>query len=865
MKSFNKSLLLALLLAKDTTSFITSRSGRPFSIQTKKSHKPTSLYVKRKKNFVTVKDIIDKVKRDAELQQSTRDSASKNKNTRTRKRVDRPKQQYMYAAQRKALEKSGGGLKKSEESEGEEGEEGNVPVEGTKSRQLNLDENSPITIARNLGMNPALQSCHASFALVSTQLEDGEISSEVMTVNEPRIIGELRVGGDENEGVSGMFAYVIEKPAGWAILEGAKKKKKTDEEEEVLEVPVKAAKTEKSENPKHGKIKNNGNQKKTKYYDADTDAFDVVEYDQSGMLSVMTPEEIEDFEREGGFDGLQLSDNGAKLAKAAVGAISQHDDDNEIEAIVDSTEKEFSEDEVKTSKVSNAGPANFASDSRPSVVTWLKDLKAAEGTPIRGGKFWTAIAGAVEVDDSGLLLLCPKDKVDSVYVDYATYSAVVGNGKYLAPKGKKKQQVSMKGMASLDDSKLDIVAKLKKGRDDDIVLTTTVSIRDGASTASDAVQVCQKQLLDGIRGDPTANPLDRRANRRLVHCSSLAVSSLSFDDVIEAEIEVSEDIRIFSDRRNHHEYNEGSFLGRGELRENEHTTAYREMNGAADGFPGWLVDRYDKWLFVQHDQDFEKGPLPSLHDGSTAGVYYFATERDRSVTGATKGIKPMLLEGKIAPEIIPIKENGITYHVNFDELSTGIFLDQRNQRAWLSRFCTPQTKVLNCFSHCGAFSIAAATAGAETVSLDLDKKWLDRVGPQLKANNIDDSGKRHDRIYGDCFDWLLRLGKRGEKFDIVIIDPPSTSVGGKKKKRWSAKNDYDELVSLAAPLVKEGGLLWATTNSNQIHPVKFARMCKKGLVSAGIPDAKLERVAAMPSDFPVIGPQSVKNLVWRIP
>lgn len=869
MKSFNKSLLLALLLAQETSSFITSRSGRPFSIQNKKSHQTTSLYLKRKKNFVTVKDIIDKVKKDAELLQSTRESASK-KSGRTRKRVERPKQQYMYAAQRKAMEKSGvAPKKKGEESEElEEGEEVKAPVEEIVSLKKNLDENSPITIARNLGMNPALQSCHASFALVSTLLDGGEVSNEVITVNEPRIIGQLRVGGDENEGLSGMFAYVIEKPAGWAILEGAKKTKKTDEVEvKAVEVPVKAAKTEKAENQKYAKTKGKGNQKKTKYYDEDTDAFDVVEYDQSGMLGVMTPEEIEEFEREGGFDGLQLSDNGAKRAKAAVDAISQYDDDNEIEAIVDSTEEEFSVsvDEVKPIKVSNAGPANFATDSRPSVVTWLKNLKAAEGTPIRGGNFWTAIAGAVEVDDSGLLLLCPKEKVDSVYVDYATYSAAVGNGKYLAPKGKKKQQVSMKGMASLDDSKLEIVAKLKKGRDDDMVLTTTVSIRDGASTASDAVQVCQKQLLDGVRGDPSANPLDRRANRRLVHCSSLAVSSLTFDDVIEAEIEVSEDIRIFSDRRNHHEFNEGSFLGRGGLRENEYTTAYREINGAADGFPGWLVDRYDKWLFVQHDQDFEKGPLPSLHDGSTAGVYYFATDADRSVTGATKGVKPMLLEGKVAPDMIPIKENGITYHVNFDELSTGIFLDQRNQRAWLSRFCTPQTKVLNCFSHCGAFSIAAATAGAETVSLDLDKKWLDRVGPQLKANNIDDSGGRHDRIYGDCFDWLLRLGKRGDKFDIVIIDPPSTSVGGKKKKRWSAKNDYDELVALAAPLVKEGGLLWATTNSNQIHPIKFARMCKKGLVSAGIPDAKLERVAAMPSDFPVIGPQAVKNLVWRIP
>lgn len=94
----------------------------------------------------------------------------------------------------------------------------------------------------------------------------------------------------------------------------------------------------------------------------------------------------------------------------------------------------------------------------------------------------------------------------------------------------------------------------------------------------------------------------------------------------------------------------------------------------------------------------------------------------------------------------------------------------------------------------------------------------------------------------------------------MILDPPSTSVGGKKKNRWSAKNDYDELVSLAAPLVKTNGLLWTITNSKQIHPITFARMCRKGLVKAGLPNARLERVTAMPCDFPTIGPQPVKNL-----
>jgi 23S rRNA (cytosine1962-C5)-methyltransferase len=113
------------------------------------------------------------------------------------------------------------------------------------------------------------------------------------------------------------------------------------------------------------------------------------------------------------------------------------------------------------------------------------------------------------------------------------------------------------------------------------------------------------------------------------------------------------------------------------------------------------------------------------------------------------------------------------------------------------------------------------------------------------------------------FDWLARLAKRGEKYDIVILDPPSASVG-RTKKRWSVKNDMASLVELAAPLVKKGGVLWTTTNSASIHPVKFARMCQAGLENAGLKSAKLERVAPMPVDFPSIGSQPVKNLVWRI-
>merc|ERR1712127_1000771 len=126
---------------------------------------------------------------------------------------------------------------------------------------------------------------------------------------------------------------------------------------------------------------------------------------------------------------------------------------------------------------------------------------------------------------------------------------------------------------------------------------------------------------------------------------------------------------------------------------------------------------------------------------------------------------------------------------------------------------------------------------------DLDKKWLDRIEPQMNANGIEDFADRHDCIYGDCFDWLSRLSKRGEKFDIVILDPPSTSVG-KKKKRWSVKKDMDELVKLACPLVKEGGLMWTTNNCSTIRPERFAKMCQNGFILAGKPKSSviLERV-----------------------
>lgn len=792
------------------------------------------------KKEVTLKELMKELERNPEKYLAKTNVAKKSK--RTRKKVAVPKQEYVYAAQRRAQTNAATTVATTTTARDAVGGGGSEPsvMTTTSSSTTSINHNpdhNPIHQARLLGlMNAANQHCDAPVAAV-----------------EPQIVGRVQVSHDDTKASS--YAYIIEKPAGWSILGGDKKKRTVDGNNEDNDNDddddnnyggLLDAKTQMMEE-EDGAAARLESQKLSMAVVEDDDGgavAEIIEWDAADMLAAMTPEEIAEFEAEGGFEGLMGSSSTRSTTMTSASSTTTNNN--------------------KQKPASTR--ASFEPYVRPSVVNWLKETKASEGTPIRGGKFWTAVAGASNVDDSGLVVLCPKDKVDNLFVDIAKYVAVVGTGKFLAAKPKGLDDIKK------ESTELEVIAKLRKGRGDDTVLTVGLSIAEHFSTCNHAVQVIQDSLQDGVRGDPAANPFDRRASRRIVHCDAISVSSLAFDDSAEVQSAFfPDDIAVLAERRNNHEFVDGSFLGRTELLENPYTNAYREINGAADGFPGWNVDRYDKWLLVQHDDEYPRGPLPSIHDGNTAGVYYLPADPNRSSMGRAE-IRPVLLEGKPAPNVVPIQENGVTYLATLDkDLSTGLFLDQRPQRAWLTRNCNSKTRVLNCFAHCGAFTVAAASAGASTVSLDLNKKFLDRIPPQLELNGIDfletdgeNGPRRHDAIFGDCFDWLARLAKRGEEFDLIILDPPSTSIGIKKR-RWSVKNDMAELVALAAPMVKRGGLLWTTTNSATIHPMKFAKMCKKGLDDVGMSGAKLERVVPMPSDFQCVGSQPVKNLVWRIP
>lgn len=289
------------------------------------------------------------------------------------------------------------------------------------------------------------------------------------------------------------------------------------------------------------------------------------------------------------------------------------------------------------------------------------------------------------------------------------------------------------------------------------------------------------------------------------------------------------------------------------LSQDESTTCYRELNSKGDGCEGFEVDRYQDWLLIARQATDR--PLSSLNLPDARGIYLLDGLKDRS-HGLQEAIQHV--SGEPAPLPLTVAEHGIAYAIELGpQLSTGLFLDQRPQRLFLREHSSGQ-RILNCFAHAGGFSVASALSGAETVSIDLSKQWLSFIPRSLALNGLDAS--HHDQIYGDVFDWMRRLAKRGEKFDSIILDPPSTSVGVKKK-RWSAAKDYPELVSLALPLLSNGGHLWTLCNLSQLPLSQFASK----IAASMPPETKLDRIFPPSIDFPADEPSRVKVLRWTLP
>ena len=150
-----------------------------------------------------------------------------------------------------------------------------------------------------------------------------------------------------------------------------------------------------------------------------------------------------------------------------------------------------------------------------------------------------------------------------------------------------------------------------------------------------------------------------------------------------------------------------------------------------------------------------------------------------------------------------IVENGVHYMVDVvNGQKTGFFLDQKNNRAAIHRFCKDK-KVLDCFTHTGSFALNAGIAGAKSVlGVDASQLAVDQATENAKLNGLENTVSFR---CADVFELLPELEAKGEKYDVVILDPPAFT-----KSRSSVKNavkGYREINLRAMRLVKDGGFL----------------------------------------------------------
>lgn len=239
------------------------------------------------------------------------------------------------------------------------------------------------------------------------------------------------------------------------------------------------------------------------------------------------------------------------------------------------------------------------------------------------------------------------------------------------------------------------------------------------------------------------------------------------------------------------------------------TGSCRLIFGEADFLPGIVIDKFSDALVESLALGIDRLKLQILNavkrvllkDGiSIRGIYERSDARVREQEGMEryKGFIGDPFDTRVA-----IEENGVKYIVDVEDgQKTGFFLDQKKNRAAMHSICKDK-RVLDCFTHTGSFALNAGIAGAkEVIGVDASELGVNQARENAKLNGLED---RVSFVCADVFDFLPKLEEEGEKFDVVILDPPAFT-----KSRNSIKNavkGYREINLRGMKLVKDGGFL----------------------------------------------------------
>ncbi len=296
----------------------------------------------------------------------------------------------------------------------------------------------------------------------------------------------------------------------------------------------------------------------------------------------------------------------------------------------------------------------------------------------------------------------------------------------------------------------------------------------------------------------------------------------------------------------------------------QHSNAMRILNGEADGIPGLIVDVFDQVLCVQiRNAGLELHReiiLEALKKETLAGCAY---ERSDTSERNKEGLQPQvgILWGDV-PETVRFIEDEIQFEFKpFEAQKTGFYLDQRDNRRRLAALVNSSSRVLDCYSYTGGFSLYAAKAGAQCLAVDKDAIALQALERSAAKNGLD---KQISVRLGDALEVLDQLVNEKKKFTHAVIDPPT--LAKRKEEVMAAKRIFTIALKNTLRMLESSGIVLVSTCAYHIKTDDLLEACRMAGSDAG---RKLEvlDVTYQPADHPWVLqiPESLylKTLILR--
>lgn len=231
---------------------------------------------------------------------------------------------------------------------------------------------------------------------------------------------------------------------------------------------------------------------------------------------------------------------------------------------------------------------------------------------------------------------------------------------------------------------------------------------------------------------------------------------------------------------------------------------YRLAFGESDGLPGLVVDRFDDVLVAQITtagmERVKDEVVDALRDLlSPSGILFRNDSSGRALEGLESYVETA--HGEV-PEVVPLEENGVRFEAPMAGQKTGWFYDHRMNRARMAAYVRGR-RVLDVFSYVGGWGVQAAAAGASSVvCVDASAPALEQAKRNAELNGAAD---RVETRRGDAFDVLRALAADGEKFDVVVLDPPAFVK--RKKDQKAGEEAYQRVNTLAMEVLRQDGVL----------------------------------------------------------